>query len=168
MSDFPVRKRNRLKGYDYSQNGVYFLTLCTKNKKCILGRIVGDGDSDVPNMVLSEYGRITEKYIQSIESAYSTVTLDSYVIMPNHIHLVIELYSEENICKKTLSKDSANNTIPVVVSAFKRLVSKEVGYNFWQRSYHDHIIRNEAALNTIREYVANNQLRWKEDCFYCV
>lgn len=167
MSDLPERKRNRLKGYNYSQNGLYFLTVCTKDKECILGRIVGDGDLDIPQMILSDYGKIVEKYIQSIERAYSDITLMNYVIMPNHIHMIAMLYSDSNIYQKSTTKSSVNDDIPVMISALKKLVNKEIGYNIWQRSYHDHIIRSETAFHTIWEYVDSNPARWKKDCFYC-
>ncbi len=167
MSDSPERKRNRLKGFSYSQNGIYFLTVCTKDKRCILGRIVGDGDLDVPQMILSDYGRIIERYIQSIEQAYRNITIMNYAVMPNHIHLIVMLYSDNNAFGDEKTKNPANDDIPVMISAFKKLVNKEIGFNIWQRSYHDHVIRSEAAFNTIWEYVDNNPVRWKRDCFYC-
>ena len=163
MSDLPERKRNRLKGYNYSQNGLYFLTVCTKDKECILGRIVGDGDLDVPQMILSDYGKIVEKYIQSIERAYSDITLMNYVIMPNHIHMIAMLYSDSNIYQKSTTKSSVNDDIPVMISALKKLVNKEIGYNIWQRSYHDHIIRNDDDLEKYIEYIIRNPLEWECD-----
>lgn len=167
MSNFPARKRNRLKNFSYSQNGIYFLTVCTKNKECILGKIVGGGDLDAPQMILSHYGKIVERYIQSIESAYNDITLMNYVVMPNHIHLIVMLYSDDNIYLTNETKSSANDVIPVMVSAFKKFVNKDIGENIWQRSYHDHIIRNEKSFDEIWEYVENNSARWKKDCFYC-
>ena len=167
MSDLPKRKPNRLKGYNYSQNGIYFLTVCTKDKKCIFGRIVGGGDLDAPKMILSEYGKITEKYIQSIKQAYKHISIMNYVVMPNHIHLIVEIYSDTNIYSDTETVSPANDDIPVMISALKKLINKEIGYNIWQRSYHDHIIRSEADFNTIMEYVEDNPARWKKDCFYC-
>ncbi len=164
---YPERKPNRLKGYNYSQNGIYFLTICTKDKNCILGRIVGGGDLDAPKMMLSEYGIITEKYIQSVNQSYRHISVMNYVVMPNHIHLIVELYSDENVfCDETTSSP-ANGDIPVMVSALKKLINKEIGINIWQRSYHDHIIRNEESFNTIWEYVEENPVRWEKDCFYC-
>ena len=166
MNIFPARKRNRLKNFSYSQNGIYFLTLCTKNKKCILGRVVGGGDLDAPKMVLSDYGKIAEKYIKSIESAYSNITLVNYVVMPNHIHMLAMIYSDDNVHRKFESKSPVNDTIPVMISAYKKFVNREIGYDIWQRSYHDHIIRNEKDFNIICEYIDDNPARWKKDCFY--
>lgn len=164
---YPERKSNRLKGYSYSQNGVYFLTVCTKNNKCILGRIVGDGDLDVPQMVLSEYGKVVEKYIQSVKQAYNHISVMNYVVMPNHIHLIVMLYSDENIYHDEKTVLPANDHIPVMISAFKKLVNKEIGFDIWHRSYHDHIIRNEESFHNIWDYVEANPARWKKDCFYC-
>jgi len=164
---YPKRKPNRLKGYNYSQNGLYFLTLCTKDKECILGRIVGGGDLDAPQMVLSDYGKIVEKYIRSIKNAYSNIELINYTVMPNHIHLVVMIYSDDNMFRDTATKTPANDIIPVMISALKRFINKETGFNIWQRSYHDHIIRNEKSFDKIWEYVEDNPARWKKDCFYC-
>lgn len=164
---YPARKPNRLKGYNYSQNGLYFLTLCTKNKECVLGRIVGGGDLDAPQMMLSDYGKIVEKFIYSIEKAYDQITVMNHVVMPNHIHLIAMIYSEDNIFCRSETNTPANNVIPVMVSALKRFINKEIGFDIWQRSYHDHIIRNEKSFDKIWEYIENNPARWKKDCFYC-
>ena len=166
MSDLPVRKRNRLKNYSYSQNGIYFLTVCTKNKECILGRVVGGGDLDAPKMILSDYGKVVEKYIQSIESAYSDITMMNYVIMPNHIHMIVMIYSDDNIFLRSQTETSANDIIPIMIAAFKKFVDKEIGFNIWHRSYHDHVIRSEKGFETIWDYIEDNPARWKKDCFY--
>lgn len=117
-------------------------------------------------MVLSEYGMIAEKYIQSVNQAYERITVMNYVIMPNHVHLIVEIYSDEKVLG-TENLSPANEDIPVMISALKKFINKEIGFNIWQRSYHDHIVRSEAAFNTIWEYVEENPARWKKDCFYC-
>lgn len=118
-------------------------------------------------MVLSDYGKIVEKYIQSIEKAYGQIVVMNYVVMPNHIHLVVMIYSDDNIFRDTATKTPANDIIPVMISVLKRFINKEIGFNIWQRSYHDHIIRNEKSFDKIWEYIENNPARWKKDCFYC-
>ncbi|MBQ7838100.1 MAG: transposase [Clostridia bacterium] len=163
--ELPKRKQNRLKGYDYSQNGVYFLTVCIKDKECILGRIVGDGVLDVPQMILSDYGKIVENRIDEIQRTYENITIQNYVVMPNHVHLLILLYSDENVLKENVSKSVQNNEIAKLVSTMKRFINREIGFNIWQRSYHDHVVRTEAAYNTIWEYIDNNPARWREDCY---
>lgn len=160
------RKPNRLKGYDYSQNGVYFLTLCTKDKQCLFGKVVGDGVLDVPQMILSDYGKVIENYIFQIQNTYKHILIDNYVIMPNHVHLIVMLYSDDNVLCEKVSEAPQNAEIPRLISTLKRFVNRDIGFNVWQRSYHDHIIRNEAAYNTVWEYVENNASKWKDDCFY--
>ncbi len=160
------RKPNRLKGYNYSQNGAYFLTLCTKNKQNLFGKVVGDGILDVPQMILSDYGKIVEKYVFQISKAYDHIHIDNFVIMPNHIHLLVMIYSVDNVLKENVSVLPQNSEIPKLVSTLKRFVDKELGFNIWQRTYHDHIIRNESAYNTIWEYIEYNASKWKDDCFY--
>ena len=91
----------------------------------------------------------------------------NYVVMPNHIHLIVMLYSDDNVYRSEEVKTSVNDTIPTMIAAFKRLVNKDIGFNVWQRSYHDHIIRDEKGFDMIWEYVEDNPARWKKDCFYC-
>lgn len=89
---FSVRKHARLKEYDYSQNGCYFVTICVKNKKPILSRIIVGRDAHIPpKIVLSQYGKIVEFYINNIEKVYSDVKLDNYIIMPTHIHILLTI-----------------------------------------------------------------------------
>ena len=148
--NFPERKRTRLKGFDYSQNGYYFVTICTKDKEKLLCEIVGDDAHIVP----SPYGIITEKYIKSI------VGIDKYVIMPNHIHLIIK------IDNGTMWASSPTKSIPQIVKAFKTLVTKEIGKSIFQRSFHDHIIRGEQDYLKIWNYIDTNPAKWNVDCFY--
>jgi len=155
------RKANRLKNFDYSSNGVYFLTICTQGKEKLLCDIVGDGVLDVPECKLSKAGRIVEKYIVSINNA-DGVFVDKYVIMPNHVHLLLRV--DNSGTSRTPSPTNA--LVPHVVSTFKRFCSKEYGANFFQRSYHDHIVRDENDYQKIWNYIDSNPLRWKDDCFY--
>ena len=89
--DLPNRKPTRLKGYDYSTPGMYFLTVCTKYRKHLLGEIVGCGDFDAPQMILSEYGQILDKHIRLMNEKYSHIKIDKYVIMPNHFHFILNI-----------------------------------------------------------------------------
>lgn len=154
---FYNRKSNRLKGYDYSQNGAYFVTVCTKNRKNILSRIVGGDAYIAPEISLSSYGKVAEKYLLGIKG------LHKYVIMPNHIHMIIFICNEEG----TMRASSPTQDIPQLIKSFKILVTKELGVSIWQRSFHDHIIRDDADYEMIWEYIDNNPLKWKEDRFYC-
>ncbi|MDY5948140.1 MAG: transposase [Oscillospiraceae bacterium] len=157
----PERKKLRLEGYNYSQNGVYFITICAKNKEKLFGEVVGDGVPDVPRVELSPIGETVDKYILSIEEKYDYITIEKYVIMPNHIHLLIMVYNCDNAITS-----GANSAIPRLISTLKRFVNKEVGIDVWQRSYHDHIVRNERDYDEIWQYIDENPLKWKLDCYY--
>ena len=157
--DLPKRKPTRLKEYDYSTPGAYFITICTKDKKELLSKIVGDDAHIVPKNSLSEFGLICDKYINNINVKYENITIDKYVIMPNHIHLIIFLYG-------TMRASSPTKNIATIIRSFKTMVTKEIGNSIWQRSYHDHIIRGEKDYLKIWEYIDNNPLKWELDCFY--
>jgi REP element-mobilizing transposase RayT len=196
----PNRKRVRLKYFDYSKNGAYFITICTKDKKCILSRIVssedfnnrtkvscqtvGDGALDVPlsrdgfmpEVMLTEIGKIVEKYILST-NRIEGVNVDRYVIMPNHIHMLISV-QKNFVCSGTSrapsptefgedirfalmdSRDPANEIIPRAVRALKRLTNAEVGEDIFQRSYYDHVIRSADDYNETVKYIVYNPRRW--------
>ncbi len=159
-NNLPKRKPTRLKGYDYSTPGAYFLTVCIKDRKQLLSKItVGDDAYIVPQNNLSQIGIICDKYINNINVKYENVTVDKYVIMPNHIHLIVFLHG-------TMRASSPTKNIETIIRSFKTIVTKELGYSIWQRSYHDHIIRGERDFQKIWEYIDTNVLRWKEDCFY--
>ena len=146
----PKRKRTRLKDFDYSQNGYYFITICTKDKEKLLCEIVWDDAHIVP----SPYGVVIEKYIKSI------VGIDKYVIMPNHIHLIIKIDSG------TMWASSPTKSISQLIKSFKIIVTKEIGKPIFQRSFYDHIIRNENDYLKIWNYIDTNPMKWNEDCFY--
>ena len=159
-NDLPIRKPVRLKGYDYSTSGAYFITICTKERAELLSKIiVGDDAHIVPKNQLSDYGLICDKYINSINIKYENVSVDKYVIMPNHIHLIIFLHG-------TMWASSPTMNIESIIRSFKTLVTKEIGNPIWQRSYHDHIIRGEKDYLKIWEYIDTNVIKWNEDCFY--
>ena len=157
--ELSIRKPTRLKGYDYSSPGAYFITICTKDRKELLGKIVGDDALIVPKNILSEIGKVCDKYINNINSAYENISVDKYVIMPNHIHLLV-------VINGTMRASSPTSGIETVVRTLTTTVTKEIGYSVWQRSYHDHIIRSEEDHKKIWEYIDTNVLKWKEDCFY--
>jgi len=199
MKRFYEHKQHRLKNYNYSSNGSYFLTIYVKNKECLLGDIVAvdahgdcvsdahgdcvsdahgdcvsDAHSDLtaqgncvdrnltPQVVLSEYGSIAEKYILSGNTAYKNLTVDTYVIMPNHIHIILSVCNEDFICREK----SCHDLIPSYVSTLKTLITKEIGFPIFQRTYHDRVIRNEKEYEKIWHYIDRNPTVWAEDCFY--
>ncbi len=160
MNDLPKRKPTRLKDYDYSLPGAYFLTICVKDRKQLLSKItVGDDAHIVPINQLTNLGLICDKYIKNIDIIYENVSVDKYVIMPNHIHLIISLYG-------TMRASSPTKNIENIIRSFKIMVTKEIGKSIWQRSYNDHIIRDKADYENIWKYIDTNALRWEKDCFY--
>ncbi len=162
--ELPKRKPNRLQNYDYSQNGAYFITVCTDDRAEILGQVfVGDGVLDVPQMQLTKFGQVIENRIAEINRVYTHLTIDKYVIMPNHIHMIVFLTGESGTSR---TPSPTNETIPQLLSTFKRFVNRECGKNIFQRSYHDHIIRNEADYLRIWQYIHTNPATWETDCFY--
>lgn len=151
------RKPLRLNAYDYSRNGSYFVTVCTKNKTKVLCSIVGDGLCAVPKTELTAIGVEVEKSILFINT-YDNVGVDKYIVMPNHIHLII------SICD--LKNGFADIDIPEIVKRLKSYTTNCYGEVLWQRSYHDHIIRGQADYDEIWRYIDENPLKWETDCYY--
>ena len=121
--------------------------------------IVGDDALIVPKNNLSEIGMICDKYINNINNVYENIAVDKYVIMLNHIHLII-------ILNGMMRASSPTKNIQNVIRSFKTMVTRETGYSIWQRSYHDHIIRGNDDYKKIWEYIDTNVIRWEKDCFY--
>ena len=163
--ELPKRKPTRLKGYDYSLPGAYFITICTKDRKCILSSIsVGQGLAPAENY-LTKYGKIAKDQLLSLVNKYNHINLDKYVIMPNHIHILISL-------EEKTAGASPCPTISDIVCTFKSLTTrlcKEKGFkdkHLFQSSFHDHIIRDSCDYDKIWEYIDTNILKWELDCFY--
>jgi len=161
------RKPNRLSGFDYSQTGAYFITICTKDRQCILSRVVENPPeksvgADIirpPKIELSKYGDIIYKAIQNIPSIYTGVLVDRFVIMPNHVHILLRI---ENNSGRMISA-------PTVIGSMKRYASKEIGYSIWQKGFYDHIIRNEHDYTEHLQYIDQNPTKWLlgKDEYYC-
>ena len=170
-SELPKRKRNRLKNYNYNWTSSYFLTLCTLDRKCILSNVTkkvikNNADSSeklVPVnafVELTDIGKTVEKYILATNEYYENIDIENYVIMPNHIHLLIYITDNESHSK------GANAIVPKYVSTLKRFINKEIEYNIFQRSYYDHIIRNEKDFNETWDYIDANPIVWNKDFLY--
>ena len=160
VKDLPVRKSNRLKDYNYSQAGCYFITICVKDRQELLGRVVGDAAFGVPSVELTATGEIVKRRIERINQT-SNRRVDKFVIMPNHVHMLLAL---SDGTPRAASPTKA--VIPQTINAFKSLTTKECGFSIWQRSFHDHIIRDEAEYQRIWQYIDENPQRWNEDCYY--
>lgn len=189
------RRSIRLKGYDYSQAGLYFITICCYNRECLFGDVVNG------EMVLNEYGTIACNEWLNTPNIRKNVELDVFVIMPNHMHGIIilngetgwgELHSPYNIITDNRTGElhspinaisdnkmgecnsppqGPSNNIGAIVRGYKSSVTKQfnllnIGCTVWQRNYHEHIIRNEKSYQNISEYIVNNPAKWNDDKFY--
>lgn len=143
-----TRKIIRLQGYDYSAENIYFVTLCIKDRIELLGKIENE------NIKLSIEGNIVKKTIHLVEQIYPNLTIDEYVIMPNHIHFLISINYANGI------------TISKVIKHFKTIISKELSYSIWQKSFYEHIVRNEKEYLKIKEYIRNNIINWAKDKYF--
>ena len=162
MKELPARKTIRLKGYDYSSNGAYFITICVKDGHEMLGKIVvGDAPLRVPYCRLSEYGKFVEVQIQKTSVVYPGISVDKYIVMPNHIHMIAVVADET---RRGASPTKA--VIPQIVQSIKSMTTKHFEFNLWHRSYHDHIIRNEEEYRRIWQYIDGNPARWEEDRYF--
>ena len=155
--DLPKRKPNRLPDFDYRTPGAYFITICTKDRKCLLWDTVG---ASIARPQLSKYGFVIQKAICDIPNHYPAISIDHYVVMPNHVHLLLQINTDAD------GRPMVAPTISTVVQQLKGIVSKQIGHSIWQKLFHDHVIRNAADYAKIWEYIENNPLQWKLDCFY--
>ena len=161
MHEPPKRKSPRLKEFDYG-HGWYFVTICTDRRREILGKVVGRGDHTPQCVELSPIGQVVEKYIHGINTAYQNVSVDSYVIMPNHVHMVVAIapVADGGVWSPRPTD------LMTVMRSFKTMVTRELGHSIWQASFYDHIIRNEADYLRIWQYMDNNPAHWAEDDYY--
>ncbi len=164
MENYKNRKTTRLKDANYNDPGAYFITICTEDRKCILSQIVGTGVPDGPTIQLLNYGKIAEKYIKKLNNFYDYISIENYVIMPNHIHLLLLI--TENGPSRTPVPTIQNSTISKFISTFKRFCNKEYGKNIWQYRSYDHIIRNKQDYEKHLKYIYENPARWKADELY--
>ncbi len=163
--NLPKRKSTRLKSYDYNAPGAYFITICTKDRKQILSHIcVGLGVLDEPKNKLTYYGKIADKYLTQMSNFYDNITLDKYVIMPNHIHLLIQIKSKPT-SGSSRTPSPTNNEISRFISTFKRFCNKEYGRNIWQSLSHDHVVRNQKDYDRIWTYIEINPYKWEQDVY---
>lgn len=161
MTELPRRKPNRLANYDYSSNGAYFVTICTEGCRKTLCEIVGDG---LP--VPKREGTVAEAYIRRIAEKYPGIRVDNYVVMPNHIHMILHI-------ERDAGTGDPSPTLGDVIGWYKYNVTKQIndeegplGRRVFQRSYYDHVIRNERDYQEIWNYIDGNPSKWVEDCFY--
>ena len=156
------RKIMRLKDYDYSQPGYYFVTICTHDRQNILGNIVGEGLRALPMIELTDLGQYVEEAVIHLPKIFPQVLIDQYCIMPNHIHGVLILQN---------AGGHGNPPLHGIIGRFKSYTTYVYNKNqknkpLWQRSFYDHIIRNQKELDEIRKYIQENPMKWYEDKYY--
>ena len=158
MMGLPKRKRNRLKAYDYRAPGAYFVTVCVKEHRNLLGEVTAGADVGIgPRVVLSERGAAVERYVKTIPGVVD------YVIMPNHLHLYLVIPDAEH---GPMWASAPTQSLSDRIRSFKIMVTKAVGESLFQRSFYDHVVRNEEDALRIRQYIRENPAKWQEDRFY--
>jgi REP element-mobilizing transposase RayT len=178
------RQSIRLKGYDYSQEGLYFVTICVQNRECIFGEIINH------EMILNDAGKMAFQSWSDIPNHFPNVVLHEFVVMPNHIHGMIEIIGNDknkmdtNVEPSDVRTDvgaknfspllrrpqpkptGTSRTIGSMIRGFKIGVTKQIGYSVWQRNYYEHIIRNHQSYERIIDYIVHNPQKWDNDKFY--
>jgi putative transposase len=173
-----LRKSIRLKGYDYTQPGGYFVTAVTFRRECLFGEILNE------KMILNRYGKIVDECWQAIPAHFLNVELGAYVVMPNHVHGIIVICENETIPPATVGATHwvaptkitpthrptgpRKGSLGAIIGAFKmaatrQIMSKLDGANIWQRGYYEHIVRDEMDANRIHAYIEANPANWAED-----
>ncbi|NOR44107.1 MAG: transposase [Candidatus Delongbacteria bacterium] len=150
------RKPNRLKSYDYNRRGYYYVTICTQDKAKSFGKIINE------KMELSKIGNIANKIWFTIPEYHKNIKLDTFIIMPDHIHCIIIL--ENSAIKTNRSKMILSKTIHAFKSAITRDIRENLNNNYfaWEKSFYDHIIRDDMILNRIRKYILDNPSNWND------
>lgn len=181
----------RLKGWDYSHNGFYFITICSHDRENIFGEIKND------KMILNKFGKITKKYWCEIPTHFSKTKLDEFIVMPNHLHGIVIIDNVNLNCRNAINRvneknirsvetlhatflqktkkqnfsqiSPKSNSLSVIIRSFKSAVTKNIHQTqpalsrIWQNRFYDHIVRNENELNLVRNYIQLNPVRWSED-----
>ena len=149
------RKRIRVPGYDYSSSGCYAITICTEGRLRVLSSIREEEGAAI--VELSEYGKIVERNIQTMNGIYAHIQVEKYVIMPDHVHMLLRV---QDASKKNGTEEVKNSAVSKFVGTLKRFCNKEFGKNIWQPRSNDHIIRDQEDYNTRWNYMENNPMSW--------
>ena len=169
------RRSIRLPGYDYGQAGAYFVTVCAQNQQCVFGNV------EAGMMHLNVLGEIVQETWRGLPGHYPYVELDAFLVMPNHVHMIVVLVDSVGAGLKPAPTTfpltdacaiAQRHRLPEIIRAFKTFSSRRInehratpGVSLWQRNYFEHIIRNDVALDRIRQYILDNPVRWAYDCY---
>jgi len=175
----PNRKTIRFQEYDYSCSGLYFITICVFNMRCLLSKIEdistekkdNKENSHHPQIVLSEFGLIVQKEFKNLPKRFFNLELHEFIIMPNHIHAILEIRPED--ISGSLAEQTVKTTLGDIICAFKSVTTKKYnqlnntpGLKLWQRNYYEHIIRNNISYLQIADYIISNPANWTLDNYY--
>ncbi len=159
------RRSIRLQGYDYTQNGAYFVTICTAQRECLFGNI-----NDTGEMLPNATGKLIEEHWLAIPNHFPFVELDTFMVMPNHIHGILMLFSDASKNPEVRFGKPAAGSLGMIIGNFKASASRNINRlnppaltPLWQKNYYDEIIRNEKMLNAIRSYIEANPANWASD-----
>lgn len=148
------RKTLRLSEYGYDTPGAYFVTICTKDRKPVLGTVVGADDHIRPYTQLSKTGILVERYTRTVPG------IDRYVIMPDHVHMILQVSATNVVEGPMWSSAPTKRNIETTIRSWKTLITKELGESLWQRSFYEHVIRGEQDYWEIVKYIEENPAKW--------
>ena len=172
------RRSIRLKGYDYAQPGAYFVTICVREQRCLLGQVKGG------KVVLSDVGATAHGFWSHVPIHFPNVSIDMFVVMPNHVHVIIVIHDAfgGDAGAARAGRGAITTPLPAgqrtidrptlgqIVAYYKYQTTKRInqtrgtaGAPFWQRGYHEHIVRNERDMDRIRQYIIDNPSKWQLD-----
>jgi REP element-mobilizing transposase RayT len=147
MSPYFKRKKLRLQGYDYTQGNTVFVTVCVENRKMLLGEILEpDTEGELPTVELSGIGKVVDQFTSTIRG------IEKYVVMPNHVHMIVTNAEGEDISAK--------------LRAWKSLITRQIGSSIWQRAFYDHVIRDEEDFRIRWKYIDDNPSKWAMDKYF--
>ena len=174
------RKHSRLKVYDYTNSGCYFITFCTKDRAHVLSRIVGRGTPEwlllpignspsalpPPQVELTNIGKIAAEVIERTSAVYPGISIDNYVIMPNHVHLLIRISPVDGGVRAPRPTDNRSVSVTGVIKAIKSITTRKIGTKIWQTSFYDHVIRDDEDYQIRFRYIEENPAKWQQDKYY--
>ena len=158
--EFPNRKKNRLREYDYSTVNAYFITICANKRRNLFWVDTNQTISSPEQISLTNLGQCVAQVIHEIPEHYPAITVDHWIVMPNHIHLLLQIHTDVD------GRPMTAPTISNVINQTKGAVSKKAGFSVWQKGFYDHVIRGAQDYRDIWNYIEGNPGKWVEDQFY--
>lgn len=167
--DIHHRRSIRLREFDYSSSGGYFVTTCVQNRECLFGNIFNGV------MALNDAGMLVESVWNGLTEHFPSIGFDAFVVMPNHVHFIVTIVvpgedEDDGAAQENRATQGCAPTLAQVVGAFKSISAAQVnsllsrtGQPLWQRNYYERVVRNEAELNGFRDYIIHNPLKWEDD-----